>query len=358
MAKRRHLCGLLLAACVPALALAQTDAWPSRPIHLVVAYPPGGATDVAGRLLAEALGRRLGQPVIIDNRAGAGGTIGAQSVVRAEPDGYTLLLAASPEVSIAPVTMKAMPYDPVKDLQPVDAGRLGARSCWWSTPACRRTRCRSSSPTRRRIRASSTTRRSARTRPITWPASCSSRWRRSTPCTFPYKGSGAVDHRPARRPGPVHLRHAAGGARDSQGGQAARARRGRQRAAAPAADGADVRRGGPAGLRRRHLVRPAGTGEARRARSSTRSMPPPSSLLAGARAAPGVGRARHRRRGLEPPEAVRPVHPRRDRQVESARRQDRHRRRNRVATMMRTLLTNATLIDCVEPDGAAPRPAC
>jgi tripartite-type tricarboxylate transporter receptor subunit TctC len=119
MAKRRHLCGLLLAACVPALALAQTDAWPARPIHLVIAYPPGGATDVAGRLLAEALGPRLGQPVLVDNRAGAGGTIGAQSVVRAEPDGYTLLLAASPEVSIAPVTMKAMPYDPVKDLQPI-----------------------------------------------------------------------------------------------------------------------------------------------------------------------------------------------------------------------------------------------
>ena len=111
--------GLVLAACLPALAIAQTTAWPAKPVHMVIGYPPGGSTDVAGRLLAEALGRRLGQPVVVENRAGAGGTIGAQSVVRAEPDGYTLLLAASPEVSIAPITMRAIPYDPVKDLQPI-----------------------------------------------------------------------------------------------------------------------------------------------------------------------------------------------------------------------------------------------
>jgi tripartite-type tricarboxylate transporter receptor subunit TctC len=109
----------LLAVLLPATAAAQTDAWPSRPIHMVVGYPPGGSTDIAGRLLAERLAARLGQPVIVENRAGAGGTIGAQSVVRAEPDGYTILLAASPEVSIAPVTLKSLAYDPVKDLAPI-----------------------------------------------------------------------------------------------------------------------------------------------------------------------------------------------------------------------------------------------
>jgi tripartite-type tricarboxylate transporter receptor subunit TctC len=104
---------------LPLHALAQGGAWPTRPIRLVIAYPPGGSTDIAGRLLADALGKRLGQQVVVDNRAGAGGTLGALSVVRAEPDGYTLLMAASPEVSIAPITMKAIPYDPVKDLQPI-----------------------------------------------------------------------------------------------------------------------------------------------------------------------------------------------------------------------------------------------
>ena len=101
------------------LAVAQTPAWPSRPLRIVIAYPPGGSTDVAGRLLAQQLGTRLGQQVVVENRAGAGGTLGANSVVRSDADGYTLLLAASPEVSIAPITMKAIPYDPVRDLQPI-----------------------------------------------------------------------------------------------------------------------------------------------------------------------------------------------------------------------------------------------
>lgn len=112
---------LLTAAAVamPGMAFAQAAPWPSRPIRLMIGYPPGGSTDVAGRLLAEQLGRRLGQQVVVENRAGASGTVATSAVVRAEPDGYTLLLAASPEVSIAPITMKAMPYDPVRDLQPI-----------------------------------------------------------------------------------------------------------------------------------------------------------------------------------------------------------------------------------------------
>jgi tripartite-type tricarboxylate transporter receptor subunit TctC len=102
-----------------ALANAQSPAWPSRPVKLIVAYPPGGGADVGARLLVDPLAKAFGQPVLVENRAGAGGTIGTLSVVRADPDGYTLLFAASSEVSIAPVTVKALAYDPEKDLQPI-----------------------------------------------------------------------------------------------------------------------------------------------------------------------------------------------------------------------------------------------
>ncbi|HET8746913.1 MAG TPA: tripartite tricarboxylate transporter substrate binding protein [Ramlibacter sp.] len=107
------------AAATQAPSFAQSPSWPTRPVRTLIGYPPGGSTDVAGRMLAEQLGRRLGQQIVVENRAGAGGTVAANAVVRAEPDGYTLLLAAAPEVAIAPITMKAMPYDPVRDLQPI-----------------------------------------------------------------------------------------------------------------------------------------------------------------------------------------------------------------------------------------------
>lgn len=117
--QRRTFLASSIAAMIQSTAFSQGATWPSRPVRMLVGYPPGGSTDVAGRLLAEQLGRRLGQQVLVENRAGAGGTVATSSVVRAEPDGYTLMLAASPEVSIAPITMKSMPYDPVQDLQPI-----------------------------------------------------------------------------------------------------------------------------------------------------------------------------------------------------------------------------------------------
>jgi len=108
-------CVLLLSlAAFPALA----DNWPSRPIKLVVPYPPGGSTDVTARVIAENLRPLLGQPVVVDNRPGAGGNIGAEAVAKSAPDGYTLLMATSTHVTNMSL-YKNLPYDFVQDFAPV-----------------------------------------------------------------------------------------------------------------------------------------------------------------------------------------------------------------------------------------------
>lgn len=108
-------CLLLAQGAATALA----DTWPSKQIKFIVGYPPGGGADVTGRLFAEHMSRLLGQRIIVENRSGAGGTIGASSVIRSEPDGYTFLVAAISEISIAPATVKDLPYNPETDFQPV-----------------------------------------------------------------------------------------------------------------------------------------------------------------------------------------------------------------------------------------------
>ena len=113
--------GTALAAAVLAWSpdAAQAQNWPTKPIKFVVAYPAGGGADFIARLFSERMSKLLDQPIVVENRPGAGGTLGALSVVRADPDGYTLLIAAISEISIAPATYKALPYDPEKDLVPV-----------------------------------------------------------------------------------------------------------------------------------------------------------------------------------------------------------------------------------------------
>jgi tripartite-type tricarboxylate transporter receptor subunit TctC len=86
---------------------------------MIVAYPAGGSTDIAARLLSERLSRFWGQAVVVENRGGAAGTIGADSVAKSAPDGYTLLMAASPEIAIARSTQRNLPYDPVADFAPI-----------------------------------------------------------------------------------------------------------------------------------------------------------------------------------------------------------------------------------------------
>jgi tripartite-type tricarboxylate transporter receptor subunit TctC len=115
---------MLLAAAVIAFAgmnpAAQAQSpFPSKPMRLVVPFSPGGITDASGRVIAEALSRRLGQTMIVDNRPGASGNIGTQQAALADPDGYTLLLVPDSNMLIAPHVYKNLPFDTVKDFVPV-----------------------------------------------------------------------------------------------------------------------------------------------------------------------------------------------------------------------------------------------
>ena len=117
---RRGLSALALAA-IAALALPgwAQDAWPAKPVKLVVPFPPGGGTDLVARAMGQQLSQRLKQPVVIDNKPGASTIIGTDAVAKAAPDGYTLLLSGSTSYSVNPALRAKLPYDPVRDLAPI-----------------------------------------------------------------------------------------------------------------------------------------------------------------------------------------------------------------------------------------------
>ncbi len=98
---------------------ARAATWPERPIRLLVPYAPGGNADVTARLVAPRLAERLGQPVIVENRAGAGGSVGAAQIARARPDGYALLLGSNGPLTVNPAVQTNLGYDPVRDFAPV-----------------------------------------------------------------------------------------------------------------------------------------------------------------------------------------------------------------------------------------------
>ena len=118
---RRLLIGAAaLATCATALpVLAQSGGWPNKPVRMVVPFAPGGTTDILARSVAAELGKAFGQPFVVDNRAGAGGNIGADVVAKAAPDGYTILMGTVGTHAINKWLYAKMPYDPVKDFAPI-----------------------------------------------------------------------------------------------------------------------------------------------------------------------------------------------------------------------------------------------
>ncbi len=113
------LCAASVAALTSAFAGAAAAAYPEQPIRLIVPFAPGGTTDIVGRLVAEKLGTELGQPIVVENRAGAGGSIGTGALAQAKPDGYTLGVATVSTHGINPVVYKSLPYDAKKDFTAV-----------------------------------------------------------------------------------------------------------------------------------------------------------------------------------------------------------------------------------------------
>jgi tripartite-type tricarboxylate transporter receptor subunit TctC len=120
MIRRRHLMGLALAATLaPGVGFAQ-GAWaPQRPMRFVVPFPAGGATDVVARVLAERMQERLGQPVVVENRTGAGGNVGLENVVRSPADGHTLLMGTTGTLTVNPHLYAGLSFNPATDLAPV-----------------------------------------------------------------------------------------------------------------------------------------------------------------------------------------------------------------------------------------------
>ena len=120
--KRCATSALLAMAALASPLSASAQAWPNKPIRLIVNFPAGGSPDVVARAVATPLSQALGQPVVVDNRSGAGGIVGADAAAKAAPDGYTFLLSSGSAMSIVPHITAKLPFDPAKDLVPVAAG--------------------------------------------------------------------------------------------------------------------------------------------------------------------------------------------------------------------------------------------
>jgi len=158
-----------------AAANANSAEFPARPIRLVVPYAAGGPTDILGRLMADFLGRDLGQAAFVENKSGANGAIGAETVARAEADGYTLLVVAGSMIVLNPLLYKKLSYDPARDFR-VLALITEVPVVMEVHPRCRPGRSRNLLRTPNKIPASSVSVQPGREAPFTSPARCSGKW--------------------------------------------------------------------------------------------------------------------------------------------------------------------------------------
>src|SRR5712692_2763819 len=110
---------LAIAVAIAAAPAVLAQGYPAKPVRVIVTFPPGGTPDIYGRVMSAELQKTWNQSVVVENRTGAGGTIGTDYVAKAAPDGYTLLFAADATITIAPHLYSKLPYDPVRDLAPI-----------------------------------------------------------------------------------------------------------------------------------------------------------------------------------------------------------------------------------------------
>ena len=122
---RRFLAAALLTLAVFGAAPTRAQDWPSHPIRLIVSFPPGNSADLVARTFSNLLSQRLGQPVVIENRGGAGGLIGMEAMTKAAPDGYTFAVSSLSPITIIPAINKKLPYDPIHGLMPVTLMGVG-----------------------------------------------------------------------------------------------------------------------------------------------------------------------------------------------------------------------------------------
>ena len=117
----QHVPRVLMAALLLGTSLvshAQSE-YPNKPIRLIIGFPAGGSTDIVGRIVAQKLSERLGQSIVVENRGGAGGTIGTDAAAKAAPDGYTLTLGTTSTMAVAPGAYSKLGYDPIKSFSPI-----------------------------------------------------------------------------------------------------------------------------------------------------------------------------------------------------------------------------------------------